>query len=102
MRQWRRERLQRAPAAPVTNPPPATASRACYGNDQPACNLRTYQVMVESFVDGDGSANYGVGYGPSQHNGDLRGSSTAWTHQEPQRQRHLADPGVRLLRGARR
>ena len=29
--------------------------------------------MVESFVDGDGSANYGVGYGPSQHNGDLQG-----------------------------
>ena len=45
------------PQPPVVNPPPASASRACYGNDQPACNLRTYQVMVESFVDGDGSAN---------------------------------------------
>lgn len=65
---------------PVTNPPPATASRACYGNDQPACNLRTYQVMVESFVDGDGSANYGVGYGPSQHNGDLQGVIDSLDH----------------------
>jgi glycosidase len=66
--------------APVVNPPPASASRACYGNDQPACNLRTYQVMVESFVDGDGSANYGVGYGPSRHNGDLQGIIDSLDH----------------------
>ena len=26
---------------------------ACYQDDNQACNLRIYQVMVESFVDGD-------------------------------------------------
>ncbi|WP_172431900.1 alpha-amylase family glycosyl hydrolase [Orenia metallireducens] len=36
-------------------------------------NLRIYQVMVESFQDGDSSRNYGAGYGPSFHNGDLKG-----------------------------
>ncbi|WP_033136048.1 alpha-amylase family glycosyl hydrolase [Aeromonas finlandensis] len=65
---------------PVVNPPVSTASRACYGDDQPACNLRIYQVMVESFVDGDGSANYGVGYGPSRHNGDLQGIIDSLDH----------------------
>lgn len=67
------------PQPPVVNPP-TTASRACYGADQPACNLRTYQLMVESFVDGDGAANYGVGYGPSQHNGDLQGIIDSLDH----------------------
>lgn len=65
---------------PVTHPPVATASRACYGDEQLACNLRIYQVMVESFVDGDGSANYGVGYGPSRHNGDLQGIIDSLDH----------------------
>ncbi|MFM5832595.1 alpha-amylase family glycosyl hydrolase [Aeromonas veronii] len=65
---------------PVTHPPVATVSRACYGDGQPACNLRIYQVMVESFADGDGSANYGVGYGPSQHNGDLQGIIDSLDH----------------------
>lgn len=65
---------------PIAHPPVVTASRACYGDDQPACNLRIYQVMVESFVDGDGSANYGVGYGPSQHNGDLQGIIDSLDH----------------------
>ncbi|KAL7717721.1 Cyclomaltodextrinase [Entamoeba marina] len=36
-------------------------------------NLRIYQVMVSSFQDGDSSKGYGTGYGPSAHNGDLRG-----------------------------
>ncbi len=36
-------------------------------------NLIIYQVMVESFQDGDTTRNYEVGYGPSHHNGDLRG-----------------------------
>ena len=36
-------------------------------------DLRIYQIMVESFVDGDNSVNYNVGWGPSQHKGDLRG-----------------------------
>ncbi|EOC1775195.1 pullulanase-type alpha-1,6-glucosidase [Vibrio fluvialis] len=46
---------------------------ACYQDDAPACNLRIYQVMVESFVDGDSGADYGVGYGSSHHKGDLQG-----------------------------
>ncbi|NVD07914.1 pullulanase-type alpha-1,6-glucosidase [Vibrio sp. JPW-9-11-11] len=46
---------------------------ACYNNAQPACDLRIYQVMVESFVDGDKSRDYGVGYGNSHHKGDLQG-----------------------------
>ncbi len=46
---------------------------ACYQDDDPACDLRIYQVMMESFVDGDPTANYGVGYGTSHHNGDLQG-----------------------------
>ena len=33
-----------------------------------ACDLRMYQVMVESFVNGDDTINYDVGYGPSNHN----------------------------------
>lgn len=37
------------------------------------CNLRIYQIMVESFVDGDAKANFGTGYGTSHHNGDLAG-----------------------------
>lgn len=65
---------------PAIHPPVATANRACYGDDQLACNLRIYQVMVESFVDGDGSANYGVGYGPSRHNGDLQGIIDSLDH----------------------
>lgn len=46
---------------------------ACYQYDNPACDLRIYQVMMESFVDGDASADYGVGYGTSHHKGDLQG-----------------------------
>ena len=38
-----------------------------------ACDLRIYQIMVESFVNGDDSINYDVGYGPSMHKGDLQG-----------------------------
>ncbi len=36
-------------------------------------HLRIYQIMVESFVDGDSSIGHGTGYGPSHHNGDLQG-----------------------------
>ncbi len=36
-------------------------------------NLRIYQVMVESFQDGDSTRNYNAGYGTSHHRGDLRG-----------------------------
>ena len=87
-------RRQRTPARDQSAP--ASASRACYGNDQPACNLRTYQVMVESFVDAsDGSANYGCRLRPSRHNGDLQGIIDSPDRiKSPQRQRHLAHAGV--------
>jgi cyclomaltodextrinase len=65
---------------PAPNRTDLVSNRACYGDDQPACNLRIYQVMVESFADGDGSANYGVGYGPSRHNGDLQGIIDSLDH----------------------
>ncbi|TDX52731.1 alpha-amylase family glycosyl hydrolase [Orenia marismortui] len=35
-------------------------------------NLRIYEIMVEAFRDGE-PGGYGTGYGPSHHNGDLRG-----------------------------
>lgn len=35
--------------------------------------LRIYEIMVESFVDGDPAISYKVGYGPSHHSGDLQG-----------------------------
>ena len=39
----------------------------------PLADLRIYQVMVESFQNGDDTINYNVGYGPSDHKGDLQG-----------------------------
>ena len=36
-------------------------------------DLRIYQVMVESFVDGDKAVGHGTGYGTSHHHGDLQG-----------------------------
>lgn len=38
-----------------------------------AKNLRIYQVMVESFIDGDSNADYDLAYGPSEHKGDIQG-----------------------------
>lgn len=37
------------------------------------CNIRMYQIMVEAFNNGDNSINYGVGYGTSNHKGDIQG-----------------------------
>lgn len=37
------------------------------------CDLRIYQVMVESFIDGDANHDYNFAYGNSQHKGDLQG-----------------------------
>jgi Glycosidases len=54
----------------------ADSRLACYkgnGAGDAACQLRMYQVMVEAFANGDDSINYGVGYGPSDHKGDLQG-----------------------------
>lgn len=46
--------------------------------DEPTVNsdidsLVIYQVMVEAFQDGDPGVGYGTGYGPSHHNGDIKG-----------------------------
>ncbi|CAE6937415.1 Alpha amylase [Vibrio sp. B1REV9] len=49
-------------------------SYACQTNVIEQSNqLRTYQIMVESFVNGDSSIGHGTGYGTSHHNGDLQG-----------------------------
>jgi len=45
----------------------------CTGDTADFCDLRIYEVMVESFVDGDSNHNYNDGYGTSHHRGDLRG-----------------------------
>jgi len=47
---------------------------ACYGMQaSELCQLRIYEIMVESFVDGDPKANFKIGYGPSSHHGDIQG-----------------------------
>ncbi|MHA7231552.1 alpha-amylase family glycosyl hydrolase [Vibrio campbellii] len=49
-------------------------SYACQANVMEQSNqLRTYQIMVESFVDGDSNIGHGTGYGTSHHKGDLQG-----------------------------
>ena len=48
----------------------------CYNEataDEKICNIRMFQVMVEAFQNGDDSINYNVGWGPSNHKGDLQG-----------------------------
>ncbi len=40
-------------------------------------SLIIYQVMVESYFDGDPACNYNTGYGPSDHKGDLKGITEA-------------------------
>jgi glycosidase len=49
---------------------------ACYQGEASVadtCGLITYQIMVESFVDGDSNIGYTTGYGTSHHGGDLQG-----------------------------
>lgn len=47
---------------------------ACFkGTANPECDLRIYQVMVESYINGDDTINYNTGYGTSHHKGDLQG-----------------------------
>ncbi|MCW8331260.1 pullulanase-type alpha-1,6-glucosidase [Photobacterium sp. SDRW27] len=60
------------PKLVVTKPKPQPLY-ACNNSDDAACDVRMYQIMVESFVDGDSSHDYGVGYGSSHHRGDLQG-----------------------------
>ncbi|CAM2779032.1 alpha-amylase family glycosyl hydrolase [Vibrio mytili] len=53
---------------------PSEASYDCQiGIAEQSNQLRTYQIMVESFVDGDASIGHGTGYGTSHHNGNLQG-----------------------------
>jgi len=49
------------------------SKEGCSGATADVCGLRIFQVMVESFVDGDPSRNYNAGYGTSHHKGDIRG-----------------------------
>jgi len=54
--------------------PPVEQPYACdISANQQHNNLRIYQVMVESFIDGDASHDYNAGYGSSHHQGDIRG-----------------------------
>ena len=53
------------------NPIPAYACNAT--SQKKSDDLRIYQVMVESFVDGDKTIGHGTGYGTSHHQGDLQG-----------------------------
>jgi|GEM_PF-758007 len=47
---------------------------ACYKSaGEKACNLRTYQIMVEAFINGDDTINMNTGFGTSHHKGDLQG-----------------------------
>lgn len=52
---------------------PVIEKAGCSGDSGAYCDLRVYQVMVESFVNGDFAINYGDGYGTSHHRGDIRG-----------------------------
>ncbi|WBA82219.1 alpha-amylase family glycosyl hydrolase [Endozoicomonas sp. GU-1] len=62
---------------------PDTASKAstsltpaydCSASTRAKANdLKIYQIMVESFVDGEKGTGHGTGYGTSHHQGDLQG-----------------------------
>jgi glycosidase len=52
---------------------PVQPHSGCTSGTADFCGLRIYQVMVESFVDGDPNRDYNDGYGTSHHKGDLRG-----------------------------
>ncbi|TAA45808.1 alpha-amylase family glycosyl hydrolase [Corallincola spongiicola] len=59
-----------------TTTPPAPTYQA-YPCDadlyEQANRLRIYQVMTEAFIDGNTNLGYGIGYGPSPHEGDIQG-----------------------------
>ena len=63
-----------AQAVQVDSPASAVQPNSgCTSGTAAACDLRIYEVMVESFVDGDPTHDYNAGYGTSHHKGDLRG-----------------------------
>ena len=45
----------------------------CNRENNKLCNLRIYQIMVESFVNGNPKIGFTNGYGNSHHSGDLQG-----------------------------
>lgn len=46
----------------------------CFNGPSKNCNMRMYQIMVESYIHGEGGAmGYGYAWGPSQHDGNLKG-----------------------------
>ena len=52
-----------APAVTVNFPDgPVQQKAGCRGDAADACDLRIYQIMVESFVDGAPTRNYNAGY----------------------------------------
>jgi cyclomaltodextrinase / maltogenic alpha-amylase / neopullulanase len=59
---------------------PVETRLACQRNASPICNIRAYQVMVSSFVDGDPAHNALDAYGPGPHRGDIRGVINALDH----------------------
>lgn len=49
-------------------------NKGCFNGDSRFCDLRIYQIMVESFMHGKkGAQGVGVSYGPSSHQGNLKG-----------------------------
>ncbi len=57
----------------VDTPPTANAYRCDAVSMNKADDLRIYQVMVESFVNGNDQIGHGTGYGTSHHKGDIQG-----------------------------
>lgn len=58
----------------ASNMPLTINNTGCYGGDQKLCDVRMYQIMVESFMHSDkGPTGYKYAWGPSKHNGNLRG-----------------------------
>ena len=48
--------------------------KGCFNGPNKNCNIRMYQIMVESYIHGEGGAmGYGYAWGPSQHDGNLKG-----------------------------
>ncbi|WP_257264459.1 alpha-amylase family glycosyl hydrolase [Endozoicomonas sp. ONNA2] len=61
-------------SADTTSTASLTPAYACNTATQGKANdLRIYQIMVESFVDGEKGTGHGTGYGTSHHQGDLQG-----------------------------
>jgi cyclomaltodextrinase len=66
---------KKAPAPIVISTPmgQTEARLPCNRGGSPFCELRLYQVMVGTFVDGSPEHNPISGYGPGPHTGDIKG-----------------------------